>query len=137
MKCPYCRTENAEQETRCSRCGSSLEPIPASAPIPRQPLTQANVLDMVDTTVRTIDVPSYLLQSILVTIFCCMPLGIVAIVFAAQVGGHLSNRNYTAAAIASQKARTWCWVSFCVGIIPVGLSLLFGLLGTLIRSGHR
>src|SRR5207237_6484686 len=31
------------------------------------------------------DVPSYLVQSILATLFCCMPFGIVAIVYAAQV----------------------------------------------------
>ena len=37
-----------------------------------------------------ISVPNYLVQAILTTIFCCLPFGIVAIVFAAQVNGKLA-----------------------------------------------
>ncbi|NER07984.1 MAG: CD225/dispanin family protein [Okeania sp. SIO3C4] len=35
------------------------------------------------------NVPSYLTQAILITVFCCLPFGIVAIVYAAQVNSRL------------------------------------------------
>lgn len=61
-------------------------------------------------------VPSYLAQAILCTLFCCLPFGIVAIVYAAQVNGMLAAGNYQGAVKASASARTWCWVSFLTGI---------------------
>ena len=36
------------------------------------------------------DVPNYLVWAILATIFCCIPFGIVAIVYSSQVSGHLA-----------------------------------------------
>jgi phage FluMu protein Com len=70
-------------------------------------------------------VPNYLVQAILCTIFCCLPFGVVAIVFAAQVNGQLASGNYQAALASSNSARMWCWVSFWLGIIPIGLWLMF------------
>jgi hypothetical protein len=62
-------------------------------------------------------VPNYLVYSILVTIFCCVPFGIVSIVYAAQVNGKLAAGDYAGAVDASNKAKTWCWVAFGVGIV--------------------
>lgn len=58
------------------------------------------------------EVPNYLLQAILCTVFCCQPFGIVAIVFAAQVNGKLAAGDYHGAVSCSNSARTWCWISF-------------------------
>jgi hypothetical protein len=55
-------------------------------------------------------------QAILVTIFCCLPFGIPAIVFAAQVNGKLEAGDYDGAIKKSKQAKRWCWVSFWVGI---------------------
>lgn len=60
-------------------------------------------------------VPNYLVQAILVTIFCCLPAGVVSIVFAAQVNGKLQAGDYQGALEASRSAKTWAWVSFAVG----------------------
>lgn len=60
---------------------------------------------------------NYLVQAILVTICCCIPGGIVAIVYAAQVNGRLAAGDYAGAVNASNNAKTWCWVSFGLGII--------------------
>ena len=62
------------------------------------------------------NVPTYLAQSILCTLFCCLPVGIVAIVYAAQVGGKVSSGDYAGALAASKNAKTWTWVSFGVGL---------------------
>jgi len=74
-------------------------------------------------------VPNYLVQAILVTIFCCLPLGIVSIVYAAQVNGHVAAGDFAAARRASSKAKTWAWVSFFLGLlwwIPIGSLMSLG-----------
>jgi hypothetical protein len=62
------------------------------------------------------NVPNYLVQAILTTIFCCPPFGIVAIVFAAQVNGKLTAGDYAGAVETSKKAKMWCWISFGIGV---------------------
>jgi hypothetical protein len=74
-------------------------------------------------------VPNYLVQAILVTIFCCLPFGIVAIVFAAQVNGKLAAGDYAGAGETSRKAKLWCWVSFGVGLAGIVLWLIVVVLG--------
>jgi hypothetical protein len=59
-------------------------------------------------------VPNYLVQAILCTIFCCLPFGVVAIVFAAQVNGKLAAGDYAGAVQTSKQAKMWCWISFGV-----------------------
>jgi hypothetical protein len=68
--------------------------------------------------------PTYLWQSIVVTILCCWPLGIPAIVFAASVGGKQASGNYAAAKEASDKARFWCWMAFGLGI-PINILVYY------------
>ena len=62
------------------------------------------------------NIPNYLPQAILVTICCCLPAGIVAIVFAAQVNGKIARGDLVGARSASNNARTWAWVAFGLGI---------------------
>lgn len=61
-------------------------------------------------------VNNHLVKSILATLFCCLPIGIVAIVFAAQVDGYVRSGNMALAEETSKKASTWANVS-------IGLSL--------------
>jgi len=78
-------------------------------------------------------VPNYLVQAILVTIFCCLPLGIVSIVFAAQVNGKLAAGDYYGAADSSNRAKMWCWWSFGLGL---GFMILYmGFIMLTILSG--
>jgi hypothetical protein len=65
----------------------------------------------------TPDIPNYLWQSIAVTLCCCLPFGVVAIVFAAQVKSKLSVGDIAGAQDSSKKARMWCWIGFGVGIV--------------------
>ncbi len=66
-------------------------------------------------------IPNYLVQSILVTIFCCQPFGIVAIIFAAKVDGLVARGDIAGAMDASKKAKTWAWVGFGVGAFAVAI----------------
>ena len=63
--------------------------------------------------------------AILSTICCCLPFGIPAIVFAAQVDGKYAGGDYQGAVDAASKAKTWCWVSFGCGL---ALGIIYFLL---------
>ena len=69
------------------------------------------------------NLPTYLTQSILVTLFCCVPFGIVAIVYAAQVNSKLQAGDFAGAADASAKAKMWCCWSVGIGIVVIAISI--------------
>jgi len=56
--------------------------------------------------------------------FCCIPFGIVAIVFAAQVSSKLHAGDILGAQRASATARTWFWAAFLTGFVFSALWLL-------------
>jgi hypothetical protein len=70
-------------------------------------------------------IPNYLWQSIVVTIFCCWPLGIPAIVYAAKVDGLKSRGDIQGAMAASASAKTWCWAAGGIGGAVIIIWLLF------------
>ena len=82
---------------------------------------------------------NWLVESILVTIFCCLPFGIAGIVFAAQVNSKLATGDYQGAVEASANAAKWTKIGFWVGISVIVLYLLFIFLlgGTAIWNATR
>lgn len=85
------------------------------------------------------NIPNYLWQSIVVTILCCWPLGIPAIIFSAKVNGFVLKGDVTAAREASSKAKMWCWISFGLGIVAGIIGIIFQLLflaGAVASSGY-
>jgi hypothetical protein len=52
-------------------------------------------------------VPNYLWQSIVVTVLCCLPFGVVSIIHAAKVDSLLAQGNLVGATAASQAAKKW------------------------------
>jgi hypothetical protein len=69
-------------------------------------------------------IPNYLVHSIVVTLCCCMPLGVVGIIFAAQVNSKLAAGDIVGAQEASNKAKLFCLIGAGVGI----LGLIVGVL---------
>jgi uncharacterized membrane protein YjgN (DUF898 family) len=57
---------------------------------------------------------NHLVWAILTTLLCCLPFGIVSIVFAAQVNSKWNLGDYQGAMDSSQKAKTWAIVSAAV-----------------------
>jgi hypothetical protein len=70
-------------------------------------------------------IPNYLVHSILATVFCCMPLGVVAIIFAAQVSDKQSRGDIAGAMEASRKAKTFSYWAIGSGFAVIGLYFLF------------
>ncbi len=62
---------------------------------------------------------TWLVESILVTLFCCLPFGIVGIVNAAKVNSLYASGNLEAAQQASATAAKWTKIGFIVGIVVI------------------
>ena len=67
---------------------------------------------------------NWLVESILVTLFCCLPFGIAGIVFATQVNTKWTVGDYSGALKASQDAAKWTKIGFFVGIAFIVLYLI-------------
>ena len=82
--------------------------------------------------------PNYLVFAILTTIFCCQILGIVSIVYAAQVNSKWAAGDYEGAREASKNAKLWAWISTGSGIlIAIAMALLgvFAMIAGMIFGG--
>ena len=73
----------------------------------------------------TPQVPNNLVWAILSTLFCCLPAGIVSIVYAAQVNGKLAAGDIAGAQDSSAKAKKWAIWSAIAWVIMVVLYVLF------------
>ncbi len=105
MYCRNCGALNDDNAWKCVSCGQVL-PHGNGASVPAEAI------------------PNYLVQAILATLFCCLPFGIVAVVFAAQVNSRVAAGDVPGALDASGKARTWAWVAFLCGLISSILTFL-------------
>lgn len=155
MNCPICGTNNLENASLCVNCG---RPLNASAPPPPPPPPPQSYTPPPPQGGYTPPsggyvpphtpnygpggpgvpgpaVPNYLIQSILVTLCCCLPLGIVAIIFAAQVNTKLAQGDVAGAQDASQKAKMFCWIGFGVGLVVT--LIWFALSGAAFFEGMR
>ena len=106
-------------------------PTPEAAPAANPSASASEpspTLSPVTNTAQTLPpgekIPTYLWQSIVCLILCCLPLAIPGIVFATKVDPAIARGDIAAAKEASAKAKMWCWISFGVGI--VANILIFG-----------
>lgn len=67
---------------------------------------------------------NWLVESILVTIFCCLPFGIVGIVNAAQVNSRMSGGDHEGALRASREAGKWTKIGFFIGIAGIVIYMI-------------
>lgn len=72
-----------------------------------------------------------LVWGILTTIFCCLPLGIASIVFAAQVNGKWAAGDYAGAQESAEKAKKFAiWAAIAgvvVGVLYIILVVAIGI----------
>ena len=118
MFCTQCGAQNADSATVCLQCGRTLQTAP-SLPVQAPGIIPA----------PTVYVPNYLVFAILSTVLCCLPAGIPAIVYAAQVNSKLQLGDIAGAQAASKNAKMWCWISF-----GLGLAFCF-IYGTIVAAG--
>lgn len=119
MFCPQCGESNPDNAVTCAKCGASLgNPYQPGKAIPRAPQRQ---------------VPNYLVPSIFVTLCCCPPFGIPAIIYASQVNTKLGAGDYEGAEQSSRQAKMWMLIGLISGLVVLvlywGLVFAAGMLG--------
>ena len=153
MDCPTCGARNDDRYRFCGTCGKKLqeqssiprnhdpidrEPPPETGPVfdpyrGPEPIEQEPPPDTASgygsyraPGTYPAQIPNYLITAILVTLFCCVPFGIISIVYAAQVNGKVALGDIEGALRTSRSAKKWAWISFGVGlVITVGWILYF------------
>jgi hypothetical protein len=125
MFCTQCGASNADNATVCVQCGRNLQSaVPLRATGVVMPPPGATV-------------PNYLVFAILATVLCCIPTGIAAIVYAAQVNGKLQAGDYAGAQAASNNAKMWCWISLGLGLAVMLIWVLMFMAGIVGGLHHR
>lgn len=135
MNCTNCGTSNLDTASICVNCGKPLASTTPHSYTPPPPPPSASTSytpprppggGSFGAPPATEPIPNYLVQSIIVTLCCCLPLGVVAIVFAAQVNSKLAAGDVAGAREASAKAKMFCWIAFGLGI---AFSIIWALTG--------
>jgi len=82
---------------------------------------------------------TYLWQSIVVMLLCCLPLGIPALIFSTKVKPAFASGDYAAAMEASKKAKLFCILSLVIGLIVqviyIGINIAV-FMSTAAQSGN-
>lgn len=87
-------------------------------------------------TVATANVPNYLIPAIL-SLFCCWPLSIVAIIFAAQVNGKVASGDIQGAMEASRKAKLFSFIAIGIGLAAGLIYICLMVLGVGLGAINR
>ena len=71
---------------------------------------------------------NWLVEAILVTLLCCLPFGVVGIIFAAQVNTKQQAGDMEGAEKSRREAAKWTKIGFWIGIAAIILYILFVLI---------
>lgn len=72
---------------------------------------------------------NFLIPAILATIFCCLPLGVVAIIFAAQVNSKWAMGDAAGARESARKAKQFTIWSVVLGAVAIVLVVILSAAG--------
>ena len=73
-------------------------------------------------------VPNYMVPAI-ISIFCCWPLAIAAIIFAVQVNNKLQAGDVAGAQEASKKAKMFSFIAIGIGVVLILIYVIMMVLG--------
>jgi len=122
-KCPNCGAAAAfTQQTapvNAENRAQDTEPESAQAENPQpKPAENANFAPKIE---------NHLIKAIIAAVCCCLPFGIVAIVYAAQVDPKFGAKDFAGAMEASKKANLW-------GNLAIGLGVLVYVIWAILYS---
>ncbi len=111
---------------------SQVPAFQGSAPMAPPPVSTGNVSMAQPPAMATgqyQQIPNYLWQSIVATVLCCMPFGVVGIVYAAKVDGLVARGDIAGAQAASKAAKTWTNVAVGIGLLFAVIWVVFAAIG--------
>jgi uncharacterized membrane protein YvbJ len=142
MYCPKCGSSNDDNNYRCVKCGKELphgassganapgenaganQPPQHPSPGPHGQHEQQQYASGQQPPPR---IENHMVKAILSTLLCCLPLGIAAIVYSAQVNSKVTIGDYRGAQESADNASMWASWSIGIGLGLALLYLVFGL----------
>lgn len=71
---------------------------------------------------------NYLIWAILVTVLCCLPLGVASIIYSVKVGSLYAQGDYNGAVDASQKAKKFAMIGGIGGLVFIIIYVIFAVI---------
>ena len=71
---------------------------------------------------------NYLVWAILVTVLCCLPLGVASIIYSVKVGSLYAQGDYNGAVDASQKAKKFAMIGGIGGLVFIIIYVIFAVI---------
>lgn len=118
INCPKCGHTVSDRADKCPNCGVSLQTpenrIPQNGYQGQQSIVQSTYQQ------QSNYIPpcpkTWMVESILVTLFCCLPFGIAGIVNASKVSSSYAGGFYEEALNSSRNAGKWTKIGFWCGL---------------------
>ena len=104
----------------CTNCGAQLPPGATACP---------SCAKRVRAFTPPPPIPNYLVGAIVSTLCCCLPFGVVSLIYAAQVNSKLAAGDIAGAQRASNNAKLWMWIAIGAGVLTGAASALLSLMG--------
>lgn len=113
MEDPYGNNSHTTDDNNNSDNSVNYSTIPPATPVP----PSASGYMSQENEIPPLKPSNWLWQSIVATVLCCLPFGVVGIVYAARVDSLYYNRRYDEAEASARKAKTWTLVSVVAGLV--------------------
>ncbi len=99
--------------------------VPPAPPVP--PMLQPSNPQLSYQASQPMGLPpkNWLVESILVTLFCCLPFGIVGIIKASNVSSLWAAGRVEESQRASSEAKKWTLIGFWIGMAPIFVVIIF------------
>lgn len=68
------------------------------------------------------------------SLWCCLPHGIVSLIFATQVNKKAESGDVDGAMKSAKQAKTWAWISIIVSVLWFVVSMIFGVIGGVLSA---
>ena len=75
-----------------------------------------------------------IIASVLSVMFCCIPHGLISLIFALQVNNKAAAGDLQGAMNAAKQAKTWAIISIVVSAVWLVIALAFGVLNAILTS---
>ena len=137
MFCRNCGKENLDNSSYCKECGEELHAEIIEQQVQQDSEQQPNYMpDYSEKPVKNYMAFS-IITTILTTICCCLPFGIVAVIYSSEVNSRLRMGDIKGAIETSKKAKMWNIISLLLSLLLfiIGIVIFFvGVLSSILSS---
>lgn len=123
MKCKFCKEEIPDGVKFCPMCGAVVQEEEKSGAYEYQYGTAGQ--SVCQSPQQPINGTLYMVLSVLSLLMCCLPLGIVSIIFSSRINTQQRNGDYDGARDSANKAKLFLIISLVLGLVLD--AVIFGL----------